>query len=99
MNFTTIDHSATLWLNFDGGVVVDRLMWLASERLTWAPLYILLLWLTYRKWVVLVGYSRIYLGAHFLSQVLFGLILGAFVGGFVVWLVEKFAKRFKHSNI
>ena len=22
MNFTTIDHSATLWLNFDGGVVV-----------------------------------------------------------------------------
>lgn len=196
MNFTTIDHSATLWLNFDGGVVVDRLMWLASERLTWAPLYILLLWLTYRKWgwrymlvillavvlgvalsdqicnyfketyqmlrpnrvegvkeqlhlvwnpikehfyvggrygtipahaattmsifvivgagalrhsklywwlmplwVLLVGYSRIYLGVHFLSQVLFGLILGALVGGFVVWLVEKFAKRFKHSNI
>lgn len=50
MNFTAIDHSATLWLNFDGGVVVDRLMWLISEKLTWAPLYLALLWLTWRKW-------------------------------------------------
>ena len=56
-------------------------------------------WWLMPLWVLLVGYSRIYLGAHFLSQVLFGLILGALVGGFVVWLVEKFAKRFKHSNI
>lgn len=58
-----------------------------------------LYWWLMPLWVLLVGYSRIYLGAHFLSQVLFGLILGALVGGFVVWLVEKFAKRFKHSNI
>lgn len=196
MDFTTLDHSATLALNFDGGVVLDRLMWLTSEKLTWAPLYTALLWLTYRRWgwrymivvllavvlgvalsdqicnyfketyqmlrpnrvegvkehlhlvwdpirekfcifgrygtisahaattmsifvvvgccslrqsrgywwlmslwVVAVAYSRIYLGVHFLSQVLFGLVLGALVGGFVVWLVEKFGKRFKQSNI
>ena len=50
MNFTTLDHAATLFLNFDGGVVMDRLMWLASEKLTWAPLYLALLWLVWSKW-------------------------------------------------
>lgn len=34
MNFTALDHSVTLALNFDGGVVLDRLMWLISEKLT-----------------------------------------------------------------
>lgn len=50
-------------------------------------------------WVLLVGYSRIYLGVHSLAQVLFGLVLGALVGGFVLWLVEKFGKRFKESRL
>jgi undecaprenyl-diphosphatase len=196
MNFTALDHAATLALNFDGGLVMDRFIWLVSEKLTWAPLYIALLWLTYRKWgwkymvvillavvlgvalsdqicnyfketyqmlrpnrvegvkehlhlvwnpikeqycifgrygtisahaattmslflivgcgalrgsrcywrwmplwVLLVGYSRIYLGVHFLSQILFGWVLGALVGGFVVWLLGKFGKRFKESRL
>ncbi|MBR5830157.1 MAG: phosphatase PAP2 family protein, partial [Tidjanibacter sp.] len=50
-------------------------------------------------WVLLVGYSRIYLGVHFLSQILFGWVLGALVGGFVVWLLGKFGKRFKESRL
>lgn len=196
MDFTALDHNATLLLNFDGGVVMDRLMWLTSAKLTWAPLYIALLWLTCRKWgwrymivillavllgvalsdqicnyfketfqvfrpnrveglkdqlhlvwnpikeqyclygrygtisahaattmsifiivgagamrgskcywrwmplwVLIVGYSRIYLGVHFLSQILFGWTLGALVGGLVIWLVEKFGSRLKINKL
>lgn len=194
MNFTAIDHAATLFLNFDGGVVMDRFMWLTSEKWVWAPLYIALLWVTYRRYgwrymvaillavvlgialsdqicnyfketfqmlrpnraegvkeglhlvwnplreefciggrfgtisahaattmsiflivgcgamgsskcywslmplyVLIVGYSRIYLGMHFLSQVLFGWVLGALVGGFCFWLLKKYGNRFKES--
>ncbi len=196
MNFTALDHSATLFLNFNGGVVLDRLVWLISEKLTWAPLYLALLWFTYRKWgwrymvvillavvlgvalsdqicnyfketyqvlrpnrvegvkehlhlvwhpiekqycifgrygtisahaattmslfiiigrcalkeskcywrwmpvwLVLVGYSRIYLGVHFLSQILFGWVLGALVGGFISWLTEKLFSKLKVSKL
>lgn len=196
MSFTSIDHAATLFLNFDGGVVMDRLMWFTSEKLAWAPLYIALLWLTYRRWgwrymvvillavvlgvalsdqicnyfketyqilrpnrvegvkehlhlvwhpireefcifgrygtisahaattmsiflvvgcgafrtskcywrwmplwVFAVGYSRIYLGVHFLSQVLFGWVLGALVGGFVVWLLARYGHRFRRPAV
>lgn len=192
MTLTQLDHSALLALNFDGGLILDRLMWLTSEKLTWAPLYLVLLWMVYRRygwrymvvillavvlgvalsdqicnyfketyqmlrpnrvegikeqlhlvwdpikekhcifgrygtvsahaattmsiflvvglgamrgvrgywrwmpfWVVAVSYSRIYLGVHFPSQILFGWIVGAIVGFLVVWLLEKFGNRYK----
>lgn len=43
------DHSLFLTLNFDGGTAMDRLMLLASGKLTWMPLYILILWLVWRR--------------------------------------------------
>ncbi|MFR9504357.1 MAG: phosphatase PAP2 family protein [Rikenellaceae bacterium] len=43
------DHSIFLWLNFDGGAFVDSLMSIISGKVTWAPLYIFMLYLIYRK--------------------------------------------------
>lgn len=193
-SFTSLDHSATLALNFDGDTLLDRVMWFASEKVAWAPLYLFLLWLICRKWgwrytvamvvavvvgvalsdqicnyfkegfqmlrpnrvdgvreylhyvwdpireeycifgkygtisahaattmsifvvlglgafrgvrcywrwmplwVLLVAYSRIYLGVHFLSQILFGLVLGALVGLFVVWALRMLLSNTKAS--
>ena len=45
----TFDHNLFLWLNFDGGAVVDRLMLLASTPAAWAWLYILIFWLVWRR--------------------------------------------------
>lgn len=45
----SIDVSLLLWLNGDGGAVVDSLMYCASARLTWVPLYVVLVWALWRK--------------------------------------------------
>ena len=45
----TFDHSLFLSLNFDGGPAMDRLMLLLSGKATWVPLYLLILWLLYRR--------------------------------------------------
>ncbi|MFI3333344.1 MAG: phosphatase PAP2 family protein [Rikenellaceae bacterium] len=43
------DHNIFLWLNFDGGATLDSIMTIASGKVTWAPLYTLLLYLVWRK--------------------------------------------------
>lgn len=43
------DYPLFLWLNFDGGPVIDTLMAIISGRLTWLPLYLLILFLVWRK--------------------------------------------------
>ncbi len=47
-------------------------------------------WWLMGAWVVMVGWSRIYMAAHFPSQVLFGWVLGALLSGVILWLSERF---------
>ncbi len=43
------DTDLFLWLNFDGGSFIDSMMLFASGKLSWVPLYILILWLVWRR--------------------------------------------------
>lgn len=45
----TFDHDLFLAMNFDGGPVVDRIMVLCSTPAAWAWLYVLMLWLVWRR--------------------------------------------------
>ena len=45
----TFDHSLFLALNFDGGPVMDRCMTLVSGTAVWIPLYVLIVWLVWRR--------------------------------------------------
>jgi hypothetical protein len=72
MTIQSLDHSATLFLNFDGGVLLDRFMWFASEKFTWLPLYLLLLWFVARKWgwrYMLVVFVAVVLGVGLSDQI------------------------------
>ena len=45
----TFDHNLFLWLNFDGGAVMDTLMLAASNPVAWAWLYLLIFYMVWRK--------------------------------------------------
>lgn len=45
----TWDYPLFLWLNFDGGAVMDKAMLLASTPAVWAWLYIIILYIVWRK--------------------------------------------------
>ena len=45
----TFDHELFLAQNFDGGPVMDRIMVLCSTPAAWAWLYMLMLWLVWRR--------------------------------------------------
>ena len=46
----TFDHDLFLTLNFDGGLIVDRLMLALSGTAMWIPLYALILWIVARRY-------------------------------------------------
>ena len=48
----TINSNLFLLLNFDGGGFLDSFFWIVSGKLTWVPLYILILYMIYRKYGV-----------------------------------------------
>ena len=50
----TFDHPLFLWLNFDGGPVMDSIMKTISGTLMWIPLYLLIIYLVWRK----LGWQR-----------------------------------------
>ncbi len=73
---TTLDHNLFLALNFDGGPWMDSLMLASSGKLTWVPLYLLILWLLYKRegWRNLL----LFLGLVVLSVVLADMVAGIF---------------------
>lgn len=58
----TFDHNLMLALNFDGGWFWDGFFQFASGKLSWAPLYLLILWLIWRR----AGWPRMLLAAAFI---------------------------------
>lgn len=40
-----IDRELMLWLNYDGGALMDRLWWIVSGKFSWMPLYLYLVWI------------------------------------------------------
>lgn len=45
----SVNTELFLLLNFDGGTLLDNFFWIVSGKLTWIPLYIVILYLIYRK--------------------------------------------------
>ncbi len=53
---------------------------------------------TMSLWLLAVCYSRIYLGVHFPSQILFGLLVGTLFGTVLRHLFAKYAGRLKRET-
>lgn len=62
-----IDQQLFLALNFDGGPVWDVFFWIITSKIIWLPLYLLIMWMIYRK----VGFKRMLIAA---------LVIGAMIG-------------------
>lgn len=45
-----LDKRIFLALNFDGGTFLDEFFWIVSGKLTWVPLYLLIIFLIYRRY-------------------------------------------------
>lgn len=50
MDSFSLDERLFLWLNFDGGVVLDSVMNAISGTVMWIPLYLFIAWAVYRKY-------------------------------------------------
>lgn len=50
MDSFSLDERLFLWLNFDGGVVLDSVMSAISGAVMWIPLYLFIAWMVYRKY-------------------------------------------------
>ena len=69
------DHDLFLALNFDGGPTVDRIMFTISGTTMWIPLYLLILWMVWRRggWRDTLLFFVLMVGAIVLSDMLCGM--------------------------
>lgn len=91
---TAADHPLFLSLNFDGGPWMDRLMLTCSGKLTWVPLYLLILWLLWRR----VGGRNLllFVGLAVLSVALTDIVAGIFKhAGLLKNLLPDFQPRLR----
>lgn len=58
-------------------------------------------WWAWTLFAVLVGFSRLYVGAHFLSDVIFGAILGLVIGWILlrIYLNSDISHRLNHQDL
>lgn len=71
MEITALDTNILLALNFDGGLVLDRIMWFISGKATWVPFYLFCLWFIWRKYgvkymaaILVMAVAGVVLGDH-----------------------------------
>lgn len=71
----TFDHSLFMALNFDGGTALDRVMLTISGTAMWLPLYVLILWLVWRRtgWRGMLIFTALMLAAIILSDMVSGI--------------------------
>lgn len=71
----TFDHRLFLWLNFDGGPTLDRIMTVVSGTAMWLPLYGLICWLVMRRsgWRGLVLFVVLLAAALVLTDIVAGI--------------------------
>jgi undecaprenyl-diphosphatase len=86
----TFTHCVTLLHNYHAGGMYGFISGHATAAFSFAVFSLLLVGKrTYTfailLWAVMMGYSRIYLGAHFISDVIAGLLVGSLIG----WLGYK----------
>ena len=63
---------------------------LIAGRKWWAPVAF--------SWATLVSYSRIYVGKHFLGDVLAGALLGLAIGGLLFLMIRKWLLRYSNPE-
>lgn len=88
------DHDLFLALNFDGGETIDRLMLTISDTPMWIPLYMLILWMVWRKDGVkaLVIFILLLAAALGLSDIIAGVFKA---NGLCGELLEGFSPRWR----
>lgn len=67
-----LDRSIMLALNFDGGSFLDAIMWFASGIPNWIPLYLIVLYIFYRRFgwkYMLFAFAFVGLGVGICDQV------------------------------